>query len=90
MFFPAWLQSEDDGYVQRALGGLVKAGLAPKTRAYRFCTNAAYSAGIADVPTIGFGPADEHDAHIIDERLRIDDLLAAARGYQGIGEAVLK
>ncbi len=88
-FFPAWLRNEDDEYVQRALGGLVKAGLASKTRAYRFCTNAAYSAGIAGVPTIGFGPADEHDAHIINEHLRIDDLVAAARGYQAISEAVL-
>ena len=24
--------------------------------AYRFCTNAAYSAGVAGVPTVGFGP----------------------------------
>ena len=88
-FFPAWLRSEEDDYVRRALRGLATRGLAPKTRAYRFCTNAAYSAGIADVPTIGFGPADEHDAHIINEHLRLDDLIAAANGYQAICEAVL-
>jgi hypothetical protein len=34
------------------------------------------------VPTIGFGPAEEHDAHVIDERLAVADLLAAARGYR--------
>ena len=69
--------------------GLDRAGLQPSVGAYRFCTNAAYSAGIAGVPTIGFGPAEETDAHVIDERLAIADLLAAARGYQGIIEAVL-
>jgi acetylornithine deacetylase/succinyl-diaminopimelate desuccinylase-like protein len=41
------------------------------------------------VPTIGFGPATEADAHVIDERLRIADLIAAAQGYQAIVAATL-
>jgi acetylornithine deacetylase/succinyl-diaminopimelate desuccinylase-like protein len=71
------------------LRGLRAAGLNPRICAYRFCTNAAHSAGIAGVPTVGFGPASEGDAHIVDERIAIDDLIAAARGYRGIIEAVL-
>lgn len=51
-------------------------------RTYRFCTNGAYSAGQAGVPSIGFGPAAEGDAHGVDERLAITDLLAAAAGYR--------
>ncbi len=88
-FFPAWELPENDVFVQAALQGVAKAGLELRTRAYRFCTNAAYSAGVAGVPTIGFGPGEESDAHIVDERLRIEDLLAAARGYRAIAEAVL-
>jgi putative selenium metabolism hydrolase len=88
-FFPAWLFPETDWFVTQTMQGLHRAGLQPKFNAYRFCTNAAYSAGIAGVPTIGFGPARESDAHIIDERLRLTDLQAAARGYLGIIEAVL-
>jgi acetylornithine deacetylase/succinyl-diaminopimelate desuccinylase-like protein len=88
-FFPAWLVAEDHPFVQRALAGLRQAGLAPQLGAYRFCTNAAYSAGIASVPTVGFGPAVEGDAHVVDERLSLRDLMAAARGYQGMIEAVL-
>ena len=80
---------ETDAFVVAALGGLHAAGIPAQTSAYRFCTNAAYSAGLAQVPTVGFGPATEADAHVIDERLRIDDLLAAARGYAGIVAAVL-
>lgn len=87
-FFPAWLRSEDDAYVRTALNAIGQTGLAPRSRAYRFCTNAAYSAGVADAPTIGFGPADEHDAHIVDERLLVDDLLAAAQGYAALITAV--
>lgn len=88
-FFPAWLLPEDDPFVAGSLAALSAAGIAAKPSAYRFCTNAAYSAGIANVPTVGFGPATEADAHVIDERLKIDDLLAAAKGYRAIIEGVL-
>lgn len=88
-FFPAWLYPEEDAFVQRTLQGLHAVGLTPNTRAYRFCTNAAYSAGVAGVPTVGFGPAEESDAHVINERLRIADLQRVADGYRGIIEAVL-
>lgn len=88
-FFPAWAFAEDHPFVQSASRGLRAAGLVPKVGAYRFCTNAAYSAGVAGVPTVGFGPAAEADAHVVDERLALSELAAAARGYQGIIEAAL-
>lgn len=88
-FFPAWVLPEDDPFVAGSLAALHNVGIAAGLTAYRFCTNAAYSAGVAGVPTIGFGPATEADAHVIDERLRIADLIAAAQGYQAIVAATL-
>jgi putative selenium metabolism hydrolase len=88
-FFPAWVFPESEPFVQQALQGLRQAGLSPEFGAYRFCTNAAYSAGIAGIPTIGFGPATEADAHVVDEQLSLDSLVAAAKGYRGIIEAVI-
>lgn len=88
-FFPAWAFPEEHPFVQSALRGLRAAGLSPRIGAYRFCTNAAYSAGVAGVPTVGFGPAAEGDAHVVDERLNLNDLFAAARGYRGMVEATL-
>jgi putative selenium metabolism hydrolase len=88
-FLPAFVFGEDHPFVQAALAGLRAAGLNPAVGAYRFCTNAAYSAGVAAVPTIGFGPGREEDAHVIDERVAVEDVLAAERGYRGIIEAVL-
>ena len=75
--------------MQKSLAGLRRAGLDPSIGSYRFCTNAAYSAGVAGVPTIGFGPASESDAHVVDERLELRQLLAAAQGYQHMIESVL-
>jgi acetylornithine deacetylase/succinyl-diaminopimelate desuccinylase-like protein len=89
-FLPAWVFPEDHPFVQAALAGLRAAGLDPRFGAYRFCTNAAYSAGTAGVPTIGFGPGREEDAHVVDERVQVSALLAAERGYRGIIEAVLE
>jgi putative selenium metabolism hydrolase len=88
-FLPSWVLEEDDPFVQTALRGLRAAGLDPPFGAYRFCTNAAYSAGTAGIPTIGFGPGREQDAHVIDERLALEALIAAERGYRGIIESAL-
>ena len=89
-FFPAWKLPADHSFVQASLAGLRATGLEPSLRAYKFCTNAAYSAGIANVPTIGFGPSPEGLAHVIDEYIELDQLEATARGYLGIITQVLK
>ncbi len=83
-FFPAWELDAAHPFVQASLRGVRSAGLAAQVGAYRFCTNAAFSAGVAGIPTIGFGPGAETDAHVVDERLSITELEAAMRGYTGI------
>lgn len=88
-FFPAWELETEHPFVQSALKGLRDSGLEPQFSAYRFCTNAAYSIGNAGVPTIGFGPGVEADAHVVDERLSLDELQKTASGYLGIIQAVL-
>jgi putative selenium metabolism hydrolase len=88
-FLPAWILPQEHPFVNAAMRGLTSAGLAPEFDVYRFCTNAAYSAGTAGVPTIGFGPGDEGQAHVIDEHMEVSALLAARDGYRGIIEAVL-
>jgi len=88
-FFPAWVFAEDHLFVQQAIHGLRRSGLHPEVRAYRFCTNAAYSAGVAGIPTIGFGPGSEGDAHTVDERISLTAVMQAAQGYRGIIQFVL-
>lgn len=88
-FFPAWKVPAEHELVQHALAGLRRAGLDPALSAYQFCTNAAYSAGRAQIPTVGFGPSTEGQAHVVDEYIELEQLFAAAHGYQGIIEAVL-
>jgi putative selenium metabolism hydrolase len=88
-FFPAWKMAETDSLVQAALTGLQRIGLKPELKAFQFCTNAAYSAGIAGVPTIGFGLATEKDAHTVDESISLSDLETVTQGYERIIYSVL-
>lgn len=89
-WYAPWEMNEDHPLVLRALSGLRSVGQTPGLSAYQFCTNAAYSAGRAGVPTIGYGPGTEAMAHVVDEHLEISELLAAARGYAAIAAAVLE
>jgi acetylornithine deacetylase/succinyl-diaminopimelate desuccinylase-like protein len=89
-FFPAWKFEAAHPFVQAALMGLRTAGLNPSLGAYSFCTNAASSAGIYHIPTLGFGPSQESMAHIINEYIELNHLTAAVRGYEGIIYSVLQ
>jgi len=88
-WFPAWLLEKSHPFIRAAAHGLEKAGLAVAFGTYNFCTNAAYSIGIAGIPTIGFGPSPEGLAHVVDEYIEVDQLVKAAHGYKGIIESVL-
>ena len=88
-FFPAWELDSGHPFVQSALKGLRNSGLNPQLSAYRFCTNAAYSMGRANTPTIGFGPGTEADAHVVNEHLSLDALEKTALGYMGIIQSLL-
>lgn len=88
-WFPAWRMPADDRWVLGALEALRSTGLDPDLVAYQFCTNAAWSAGGAGVPTIGFGPGHEAQAHIVDEWVSVDEVEGAAAGYRAIARTLL-
>lgn len=80
-FFPGWLLDREHELVQQSVAALQAIGQAADLSVYSFCTNGSYSAGIANVPTIGYGPSHEHLAHIVDEYIELDQLYQVAEGY---------
>lgn len=88
-WLPPWELAQEHEVVQTALGALVAAGIASQPAAYRFCTNASYTAGVAGIPTLGLGPGREEFAHVVDEHLEIDQLTMAYQGYRVLAEALL-
>lgn len=87
-FAPAWRMDDDSPVVQAALAALGSAGVAPVLSHYAFCTNGSQSAGRRGIPTIGFGPGDEAQAHTIDESVEIEQLIRAADGYEALARGL--
>jgi acetylornithine deacetylase/succinyl-diaminopimelate desuccinylase-like protein len=44
---------------------------------------------VKGIPTVAFGPSRESLAHVDDEYIEIDQLVAGCRGYYGIAAEVL-
>lgn len=88
-FFPAWYFDQEKSFVQKALKGLHNASIEAALQIYSFCTNGSSSAGILNIPTLGFGPSEEHQAHVSDEYIEIEQLQKAAEGYVAIAKALM-
>lgn len=89
-FFPAWLYSEKDTFVQSILAELRAMGRQPEITQYSFCTNGSHYAGEAGIPTVGLGPSPENLAHTDDEYIELEQLYLACESYQAIMRALLK
>jgi putative selenium metabolism hydrolase len=81
-YYPTWVLEESHLLVRAGVGTYQTLfGAAPAVDKWVFSTNGVGSMGICGVPTIGFGPGDEVDAHTVRERVAIRHLVAAAQFY---------
>lgn len=80
--FPAWETPEDSATVRAALS-TAKAVLERDPRIHRsaFSSNGCITAGQFDIPTIGFGPADEVHSHTINDQISLAQLEPAMAFY---------
>jgi acetylornithine deacetylase/succinyl-diaminopimelate desuccinylase-like protein len=89
-FAPGWFFEESEELVEKALRGLRLVGMDPSLSESGFGTNGCYYGGIKGIPTISFGPSEEKLAHTKDERLDVDQLVKATRGYMSIAASFLE
>lgn len=83
-FAHAWAFPEDHPMVRRARASLAAIGQQEAVGHYRFCTNGSYSGGVAGIPTLGYGPGREDQAHVTDEALALDQITRACAGYAAL------
>ena len=88
-FFPAWYLDKDHELVRSAVDGLQASGVKNGLGMWPFCTNAAYTAGLKGIPTIGFGPSRVKLAHIVDEYIELEELNTAAEAYMSMIKQIL-
>ena len=83
-WLPAWRLDRDHKLVTGAMEAMRASGQEPRLGVFGFCTNGSESAGVRKVPTIGIGPGEEGDAHIIDESVDVGQVAVAAEIYRNL------
>lgn len=80
--FPPWALPAEHPLVQTAISSLTKTlGHRPQITRWDFSTDGVYTMGKAHIPTIGFGPGRQEDAHSPNEHVRLVDVHLAAQAY---------
>jgi putative selenium metabolism hydrolase len=81
-YYPTWVLEADHPAVKAAVETFDRVnGVPPVVDKWTFSTNGVGSMGICGVPTMGFGPGDEVDAHSVGERVSIEHLVKAVQLY---------
>lgn len=89
-FYPPWVIEEDHPLVTALVrAARTQLGRRPRVGHWSFSTEGVYTAGIAGIPTVGFGPGDPRDAHAANESVRLDDVCAAAGVYARLAVELL-
>jgi putative selenium metabolism hydrolase len=88
--FPAWVMPEDHPLVQATVRSVRETlGYRPRLGRWTFGTDGTYTAGVANIPTVGFGPGEERYAHTMDEHIPLNDVVDAARVYARLAVELL-
>ncbi|NLG27707.1 MAG: YgeY family selenium metabolism-linked hydrolase [Chloroflexi bacterium] len=87
---PYWLTAPDAPLLVAAVHVIEETlGYMPHVGRWDFSTDGVYTAGVAGIPTIGFGPGEERFAHAADEQVRLADVVAATRVYTQLALSLL-
>ncbi len=87
-YYPTWTTPEEDPAVRAAVSaGTLALGAPPPVGKWVFSTNGVATAGMFNVPTVGFGPANEIHAHTPDDQCPIAHLTRAMAFYAAFSPA---
>jgi putative selenium metabolism hydrolase len=84
-----WVIDERHPLVQATAQAARSVGLRPALTAWSFATEGAYTAAVARVPTVGFGPGNPDLAHRPNEYVPLEQLYAATRAYAALADRLV-
>jgi putative selenium metabolism hydrolase len=81
-YYPGWLLEENHPLLAAGRStGAALWGSPPPVDVWRFSTDGTYSAGVANIPTLGFGPEEEQYVHTSQDQVNLEKLRKAAEFY---------
>ena len=80
-YHPPWITDEHHPYVIKTMEALHAIGQAPRKKYWKFGTDGSMSAGIHNIPTIGYSGAEEKWAHQPKEQVYVDAMIGTIEGY---------
>jgi putative selenium metabolism hydrolase len=90
LVFPSWATRRDHPLAEAAFAAAGSVlGHPPESVIWRFSTDGAYTAGVAGIPTIGYGPGEERHAHTVEDQIRVADVVTATHVYARLGALLL-
>ncbi|MEA3309888.1 MAG: YgeY family selenium metabolism-linked hydrolase [Chloroflexota bacterium] len=84
-----WAFEAEHPLIQAMVAAARQVGGQPKLEKWPFATEGAYTAGVAQVPTVGFGPGDPALAHTSNEHIPVAQVYAAAGAYAALAGRLL-
>lgn len=84
-----WALEERHPLVKAMVQAARTVGLRPGITRWHFATEGAYTAAVAQVPTIGFGPGNPALPHTVNEYVDIEQVYAAAQAYAALAIQLL-
>ncbi len=86
---PPWAFNAHHPLVEATLRAAHDVGLRPGLGKWLFATEGAYTAGVRQIPTIGFGPGNPNLAHTCDEYVELEQVYSAAAAYAALAARLL-
>ena len=81
-YYASWTMDEDHDIIQAASKAFKdQFEEKPVVKHWNFSTNGVATKGIYDIPTFGFGPADEKYAHTVNDQVPVEHLVRAMEFY---------
>jgi putative selenium metabolism hydrolase len=90
-YYPTWEMPESEPVVQAATTAYKEAfDKEPEVGYWTFSTNGVATAGMHEIPTVGFGPGHEHFAHAPNEQTEVEHLVCCAAFYSALVDQIAK
>ncbi len=83
-YYRPWEIPGGHPFVKAAEESAAESGCSSEKTFWNFCTNASYTAGELNIPTIGFGPGSEEECHTAEESIIIEQVRRAVGFYRAL------